>query len=261
MGISQLDSSKPIYIIGDVHGCFDTLCLLIEKLPQKWESQIILTGDLIDRGDKSCEVIDLAISNQFACVLGNHEELMLEYYHKIPNSGRGSVWISNGGYETMESYRRYGGLRKIHEHLEWLAELPRFLEIDLCDEEGRKLFVTHGFGLPYYKTRKKESQALTWSRLKMHNLQKEAKKKYGVFNVFGHDVQKEVLITENFAAIDTGCVYHKTKPNARLSALEYPSKRIFEQVFVSEIPKQTKSRNFIHFFSKTASISKLKFFN
>lgn len=261
MGISQLDNSKPVYIIGDVHGCFDTLCLLIEKLPQKWESQIILTGDLIDRGDKSCEVIDLAISNQFACVLGNHEELMLEYYHKIPSSGRGSVWISNGGYETMESYRRYGGLRKIHEHLEWLTELPRFLEIDLCDEEGRKLFVTHGFGLPYYKTRKKESQALTWSRLKMHNPQKEAKKKYGVFNVFGHDVQKEVLITENFAAIDTGCVYYNTKPNARLSALEYPSKRIFEQAFVSEIPKQTKSRNFIHFFSKTASISKLKFFN
>lgn len=166
MGISQLDNSKPVYIIGDVHGCFDTLCLLIEKLPQKWESQIILTGDLIDRGNKSCEVIDLAISNQFACVLGNHEELMLEYYHKIPSSGRGSVWISNGGYETMESYRRYGGLRKIHEHLEWLTELPRFLEIDLCDEEGRKLFVTHGFGLPYYKTRKKNPKLLLGADLK-----------------------------------------------------------------------------------------------
>lgn len=68
----------------------------------------------------------------------------------------------------------------------------------------------------------------------MHNYQKEAKKQYGVFNVFGHDVQKEVFITENFAAIDTGCVYYGSKPNARLSAFEWPTKRVFEQNFISD---------------------------
>ena len=86
-----MDYSKPLYIIGDVHGCLDTLCALIEKLPQKWDSQIIFTGDLIDRGSKSCEVVDLVKEHNYACVLGNHEELMLEYYHAIPPRGYNKV--------------------------------------------------------------------------------------------------------------------------------------------------------------------------
>lgn len=36
------------YIIGDVHGCYDTLIALIKKLPEK--AEIIFLGDLIDRG-------------------------------------------------------------------------------------------------------------------------------------------------------------------------------------------------------------------
>ncbi len=151
-----MDNSKPVYIIGDVHGCFDTLCLLIEKLPQKWESQIILTGDLIDRGNKSCEVIDLAISNQFACVLGNHEELMLEYYHKIPSSGRGSVWISNGGYETMESYRRYGGLQNCRDS--W--------KLTYAMRKGGNYLLRTDSGYPIIKRAKKNPKLLLGADLK-----------------------------------------------------------------------------------------------
>ena len=220
---------KPLYLIGDVHGCFDTLTALIEQLPKKWESQIIFTGDLIDRGDKSCEVIDLLIQHNFKAILGNHEELMLEYYHAIPPKGYGKNWINNGGYETMESYQRNGGFKKIHEHLEWILELPRFLEIPTLDEKGQTLFIPHGFGLPYYRDRDKKAEIITWNRMKMHDLEKESNKKYGVFNVFGHDVQITPMITNNFAAIDTGCVYHQRYTTASLTALEWPSKKIFQQ--------------------------------
>ncbi|WP_455949138.1 metallophosphoesterase [Helicobacter pullorum] len=225
-----MDYSKPLYIIGDVHGCLDTLCALIEKLPQKWDSQIIFTGDLIDRGSKSCEVVDLVKDHNYACVLGNHEELMLEYYHAIPPRGYNKVWINNGGYEAMESYQKNGGFEKIHEHLEWFLGLPRFLEIPIYDEKGQRLFVTHGFGLPYYKEKEKKAEMITWSRLKSHNWEKETKKKYGVFNVFGHDVRLVPMIMDNFAAIDTGCVYiNDDSKSAVLTALEWPSKRIYQQ--------------------------------
>ncbi|MDE5591690.1 MAG: serine/threonine protein phosphatase [Helicobacter sp.] len=222
---------ESLYIIGDVHGCFHTLCSLIEKLPQKWDSQIIFTGDLIDRGQKSCEIIDLIIKHNFKSVLGNHEELMLKYYHAIPSDGCEKNWISNGGYETIESYQKNGGLKKIHDHLEWILSLPRYLEISIADDLGQNLFITHGFGIPYYKERDKKAESITWSRIKNHNIKKESQKKYGIFNVFGHDVQTTPMITDNFAAIDTGCVYHKRYKTASLTALQWPSKKLFSQSY------------------------------
>ena len=43
------------YIIGDVHGEYDTLMRLVSKIPS--EAKLIFVGDLIDRGSQSVEVI------------------------------------------------------------------------------------------------------------------------------------------------------------------------------------------------------------
>ena len=224
----QFDRTHPLYVIGDVHGCLRTLCALIEKLPHKWESQIIFAGDLVDRGKESCGVVDLVMRQKYACVLGNHEELMVEYFNGVPNF----QWLNNGGRETIKSYGKYfkdddEGREKIKEHIDFIQSFPRFLE------KGKNLFVTHGFGLPLLG-REIDERIYSWNRLK-----KNDKKLYGkemefpVFNVFGHDVQQDgVLLTKNFAAIDTGCVYHTRLPNAALTALEWPSKTIFTQPYV-----------------------------
>ena len=109
----------------------------------------------------------------------------------------------------------------------WQNEL-----LNYKDEKGKNLFVTHGFGLPLLN-KEIDARIYSWNRLK-----KNDKKLYGkemdfsVFNVFGHDVQQDgVLITDNFAAIDTGCVYHTRLPNAALSALEWPSKCVISQEY------------------------------
>ncbi len=65
------------YVIGDVHGEFDTLMALVAKLSK--DAKLIFVGDLIDRGAKSKEVIEFVRQNNHLCVLGNHEELMLTY--------------------------------------------------------------------------------------------------------------------------------------------------------------------------------------
>ena len=44
------------YIIGDVHGHYDTLMRLVDRLPQ--DAELIFVGDLIDRGSQSAEVVD-----------------------------------------------------------------------------------------------------------------------------------------------------------------------------------------------------------
>ena len=61
------------YIIGDVHGEFDSLKALKDKLPQN--ANLVFVGDLVDRGKKSKEVIDFVKDNNYLCVLGNHEKI------------------------------------------------------------------------------------------------------------------------------------------------------------------------------------------
>lgn len=213
-----------VYIIGDVHGCYDTLCILIESLPDSYNSDIIFVGDVIDRGAKSCEVIDLIIKYNYRCLLGNHEELMLRYYKRL--QGSGVHWLEHGGYETLQSYERNGGFEKIVEHLNWLMELPYYLDLPIYDESNRRLFVTHGFGLQYYSLRDTSKDEIIWNRL--HKSDEVCSLDSSVFNVFGHDVQKDVYFGKSFAAIDTGCVYYAKLESASLSALEYPSKRVFK---------------------------------
>lgn len=46
-----MTKNTEVWIIGDVHGCFATLMVLISKLPKGVE--IIFVDDLIDRGPDS----------------------------------------------------------------------------------------------------------------------------------------------------------------------------------------------------------------
>ncbi|MBX7490306.1 metallophosphoesterase family protein [Helicobacter turcicus] len=228
----NLDYKRPLYIIGDVHGCYKTLCALVKKFPEKENSQIVFVGDLIDRGMESCAVVDFVMEGKYPCVLGNHEELMLEYYSSV-TMDRDGVWMENGGRETIQSYANYGKVQRLKEHLEFFKTLPFCLEFAHKDELGRNLFISHGFGLPFY-SKSEVSHKICWSRLKHYTFcgAKYEEEKTPVFNVFGHDVQKDgVLFTKNYAAIDTGCVYYKRLSNATLSALEWPSKCVISQKY------------------------------
>ena len=47
-----------VAVIGDVHGCYYTLKQLVEKIKAKYpDISIYCVGDLVDRGNFSCEVI------------------------------------------------------------------------------------------------------------------------------------------------------------------------------------------------------------
>ena len=53
------------YVIGDVHGCFDELKKLLKKIsfnPSK--DSIIFTGDLVNRGNQSLEVLEFCMKER-----------------------------------------------------------------------------------------------------------------------------------------------------------------------------------------------------
>jgi serine/threonine protein phosphatase 1 len=72
------------YVIGDVHGHYDTLIALVAKLPR--DAQLIFVGDLIDRGEQSAEVVRFVRENNHLCVMGNHEDLMAGYGQFVLNA-------------------------------------------------------------------------------------------------------------------------------------------------------------------------------
>ena len=83
---SILDNGGNVWAIGDVHGHADTLEALLESLNLDSMDRVVLLGDLVDRGPKSCEVIRIARENpQIFCVLGNHEERNKIFFIKRKN--------------------------------------------------------------------------------------------------------------------------------------------------------------------------------
>ena len=67
------------YVIGDVHGCFDQFIKLLKKIEYDTKKdQIILTGDLVNRGPKSLAVLNYCMADKnITTVLGNHDLYLL----------------------------------------------------------------------------------------------------------------------------------------------------------------------------------------
>ncbi len=130
-----------IYVIGDVHGCYETLLKLIEQLPL--DAKLVFCGDVIDRGPKSRQVIEYIRKHNHYMVLGNHEKMMLEDDGLIidPRDFAETGWGSNGGDATLRSYHETNDL---YNDMEWLKQIPLYLIFDdYQDKMGRKLVVSH----------------------------------------------------------------------------------------------------------------------
>lgn len=224
---------KQIYIISDVHGCYKTLLKLIDQFPDKQNSKIVFVGDLIDRGANSYEVIKFVIDNNYDCVLGNHENMLLEYGPNIDSDNliRDKFWLYNcGGNETLKSYTNKEEFSK---HYEFLKTLPLYREYkEYKNKDNRYLVVSHSAVGKVWS--KKDSQnRFDIEDFRTHLLYSRYKEfdNKDIFNVFGHTIYKEPNLKAYRGAIDLGC-YVKDRnilPNPRLCALQFPSMKIYTQ--------------------------------
>lgn len=61
-------------VVGDIHGCYDELRALIEKVDLGEDDRVVSVGDLITKGPKSKEVLELFMTDaRFTTVIGNHD--------------------------------------------------------------------------------------------------------------------------------------------------------------------------------------------
>lgn len=135
-------------LIGDVHGCALTLFHLLEKLGYEKQAgvyrhpsrQLILTGDLIDRGPRVREALhqvrEMVEAGAAQLVMGNHEYHALcyctpakpgaEHAYLREHSPRHQAVIET----TLEQFANHGA--DWHAFLDWFLSLPLFLELPGC---------------------------------------------------------------------------------------------------------------------------------
>lgn len=61
-------------VVGDIHGCYDELMALLEKVGLRAGDRVVSVGDLVAKGPKSREVLQLFMTDaRFSTVIGNHD--------------------------------------------------------------------------------------------------------------------------------------------------------------------------------------------
>lgn len=216
------------WVIGDVHGCAKTLQALVYRIRAiAPDEPIVIAGDLVDRGPDSAGVIQFCIDNAIECVLGNHEQMMLDYCNG--NEYYSGQWLQNGGAATRASY-----LDSIvpEAHLKFLQELPKFLFYPEYKKGDRMLFISHaglyepiheGYSWIQQAQKLIDNKDLWWHRDAIWDHP-------ALYQVIGHTPQQNgPSIHEHFACIDTGACYFSRSKYNRLTALQFPAMQVISQ--------------------------------
>ena len=103
--------------IGDMHGSYDKLTALLNKINPKKTDTLVILGDYIDRGYNSKEVVStlLKLKKTTNCIFltGNHEDMLLKTKETRKKEDI-SFWLFNGGITTLDSYGDYVNIFKTH---------------------------------------------------------------------------------------------------------------------------------------------------
>lgn len=148
-------------VIGDVHGHYQGLMTLLEALAPGLDDQVYFLGDLIDRGPQSAQVVELVKRSSYHCVLGNHEQMLLEVVgsnscaHQVKQA-----WLYSGGHATINSYKNASIPQ---DHLDWMLHLPTYL--DLGD-----FWLVHAGVDPRIPIAEQTAEQFCWVRDQFHSI-------------------------------------------------------------------------------------------
>lgn len=69
------------YVMSDIHGCYDELMKMLEKIQFSSDDTLIIAGDYMDRGSQSLEMLDWILDTPDNVILikGNHDAEFVEY--------------------------------------------------------------------------------------------------------------------------------------------------------------------------------------
>lgn len=144
MARHQTGASRGYDIIGDIHGCANTLVRLLDQMGYRKRNgiyqhdtrQAIFIGDIIDRGPRIREslhlVRDMVEHGSARMVMGNHEYNALGYCTRA-RPGSGKKWLREHNprhdrliRETLEEFEHHP--HEWNDFLEWFYTIPLFID-------------------------------------------------------------------------------------------------------------------------------------
>lgn len=183
-------------VVGDIHGCYDELKALLSKVKLKKNDRVIAVGDLISKGPKTAQVLDLFMTDErFSTVIGNHD-LMLRR-----NWNGENIELKKGHKEINKKLKKKRDL-----YLTFLNTLPFMIDLDTH-------LVVHAGLRPNVELHSQTTGDLT--RIRVLGPDRESEDGtpwYHVYNgekivLFGHWPAAEPRRGPKAIGLDTGCVY------------------------------------------------------
>eukprot|EP00242_Pyramimonas_sp_CCMP2087_P017604 CAMPEP_0198205590 /NCGR_PEP_ID=MMETSP1445-20131203/9126_1 /TAXON_ID=36898 /ORGANISM="Pyramimonas sp., Strain CCMP2087" /LENGTH=393 /DNA_ID=CAMNT_0043877949 /DNA_START=318 /DNA_END=1499 /DNA_ORIENTATION=+ len=198
-----------VVVVGDVHGCYKELDLLLKKCECTEDDVVVFVGDLVNKGPGSIQVIQKARELGALGVRGNHEEAALKFYDKWKNGEQIPdrwQWVTEMSAEDVS----------------FLASLPYTLA--LLDYNVTVVHAGLVPGVPLHKQdladvvemrelvrKSEEGQGkLKWKAVKHSkpNSTPWACEWRGPSHlIFGHDARRGFQSHPLATGLDTGCVY------------------------------------------------------
>lgn len=200
--------------VGDIHGRADLLDRLLADLESgpHAELPIVFVGDYVDRGEQSADVLRLlterAEAGNTVCLLGNHEQMLLNFLEDPANQG--PRWLRYGGLQTMASYglplvaqtapeEAWVDAREAlfdamgHDLIQWLHDLPALWQ-------SGNVAVLHAGADPEQPMDQQERRTLVWGHPEFDT----EDRRDGVWVVHGHTIVDNAVAERGRISIDTG---------------------------------------------------------
>ncbi len=185
-------------VIGDIHGCFDELTDLLRFAELQSDDRVVAVGDLVTKGPKNREVLDLFIDDQrFSSVVGNHDRKLRQKLRgepvRLTREQREALGQLEGDANRYANYLRslpytidLGTHMVVHAGIRPGVPLDEQTASDLTEIRTMGADPTKRKGVPWYEVYRGPKTIL-----------------------FGHWPKKKPHRAEFAIGLDTGCVYGK----------------------------------------------------
>ncbi|WP_323675564.1 metallophosphoesterase [Halorubellus sp. PRR65] len=175
----DLDDWDDVFVVGDVHGCFDALQRLLATLEVTADDLVVFVGDLVRKGPDSRAVVrTVSEAENMLSVRGNNEEKLLRGETELPELSAVDVEY----VRSMPVVVSWDDGVVVHGGIDPRKPLG---EHDVDDVQNTRSLTDDSYGRPFW-----------WDE---YAGDRRA--------FFGHTVLSSPVVREHAVGLDTGCVY------------------------------------------------------
>ena len=185
-------------VVGDLHGCYEELLTLMERVGLGGADRLVCVGDLVVKGEKNREVLEFFMTDpRCSSVIGNHDRALLEYWEGTRTAAELKPPQLACAEQLEAGRERYTA---------YLASLPGYIDL------GAHVVVHAGLrpGVPLAEQSLEDLTALR--TLGPDRESREGTPWYEVYDgeqtaLFGHWPADPPRRGPRAVGLDTGCVY------------------------------------------------------